>query len=111
MHCIINFPRFHADEGFGEVDEVVEGASHWGEDAGDTFLAGHGGVHAHFRPPARGAAERVDPRPCRWSADGTCDVTSDTDAGAVEGDEGSFAARAAARGVFGVVWVLGYSPQ
>lgn len=67
MDGIIDVPGLHSDEGLCEVDEIVQGPCHWGEDAGDAFLAGHAGVDADLGPSAGTAPEGVDAGPSSGS--------------------------------------------
>jgi len=69
MDGIVILPRLHADDGAGEVGEVVQRARHRTEDALDALLARHAGVDADLGPPPRAAAQRVDAAPGGGHAD------------------------------------------
>lgn len=71
---MIVLPRLHADDGSGEVREVIQSAGHRTEDAGDTFLTGHAGVDAGLGPATGAAPERIDPTPRGRNTDRAGDI-------------------------------------
>jgi hypothetical protein len=80
VDAVIVLPRLHANDGAGEVGEVVHGASHRTEDAGHSFLTRHTGVDTSLGPAPSTAAERVDATPRSWNADRAGNIRANANA-------------------------------
>jgi hypothetical protein len=66
VNSVVIFPGLHANDGLGEVCEVIEGARHRAENTRDTLLTGHTSANANLGPTPSAAAERVNTAPSSW---------------------------------------------
>ena len=110
MDGVVVFPRLHADNGFGEVGEIVQCTSHRAEDTSNTFLASHASVDSNLWPTASAAAQGVDTAPGSGDPNGAGHIRPDTNT-TTESQESTFTTSRTTRRVFRNMRVAAMTPK